>query len=102
MFKRSICLFVSAVMILAVISACSNDEKKEKQGNIHEITGPEPGDTYAEFEFKGFEEKASFKLFPENAPIAVEQFVERAERGYYDNRNIHRVIEDLFIQGGSV
>jgi peptidyl-prolyl cis-trans isomerase B (cyclophilin B) len=39
-------------------------------------------------------------LFPEHAPITVLNFVNLAERGYYNNLNFHRVIPDFMIQGG--
>lgn len=35
----------------------------------------------------------SFKLFPENAPKAVENFAGLAKRGYYDGVIFHRVIK---------
>jgi peptidyl-prolyl cis-trans isomerase B (cyclophilin B) len=39
-------------------------------------------------------------LFPEQAPLTVMNFVNLAERGYYDNFIFHRVIPDFMIQGG--
>jgi peptidyl-prolyl cis-trans isomerase B (cyclophilin B) len=40
------------------------------------------------------------KLFPEQAPKAVENFVTHSKKGYYDGLIFHRVIEDFMIQGG--
>lgn len=40
------------------------------------------------------------KLFPEYAPLAVENFVTLSQEGYYDGLTFHRVIEDFVIQGG--
>lgn len=40
------------------------------------------------------------KLFPEEAPKAVENFVTHAKNGYYDGIIFHRVIKDFMIQGG--
>ena len=40
------------------------------------------------------------KLFPEQAPKAVENFTTHAEEGYYDNLIFHRVINGFMIQGG--
>ncbi|NYF26207.1 peptidyl-prolyl cis-trans isomerase B (cyclophilin B) [Sporosarcina sp. JAI121] len=40
------------------------------------------------------------KLFPEQAPKTVENFLTHAENGYYDGIIFHRVIEDFMIQGG--
>ncbi len=40
------------------------------------------------------------KLFPEQAPKSVENFVTHAKNGYYDGIIFHRVIKDFMIQGG--
>lgn len=40
------------------------------------------------------------RLFPEQAPKAVENFVTHAKEGYYDGLTFHRVMEDFMIQGG--
>lgn len=40
------------------------------------------------------------KLFPEVAPLAVENFVTLAKNGYYDGVIFHRVINDFMIQTG--
>ena len=41
-----------------------------------------------------------FKLFPEIAPKAVENFVTHAKNGYYDDLIFHRIINDFMLQGG--
>lgn len=40
------------------------------------------------------------KLFPDQAPKAVENFLTHAENGYYEGIIFHRVINDFMIQGG--
>ena len=40
------------------------------------------------------------QLFPEHAPMTVENFVRLAQKGYYNNTIFHRVISDFMIQGG--
>jgi peptidyl-prolyl cis-trans isomerase B (cyclophilin B) len=40
------------------------------------------------------------KLFPEQAPKTVENFVKHSENGYYDGLIFHRVINGFMIQGG--
>ncbi|PWW29737.1 peptidyl-prolyl cis-trans isomerase B (cyclophilin B) [Cytobacillus oceanisediminis] len=40
------------------------------------------------------------KLFPEQAPKTVENFIKHSEDGYYDGLIFHRVIKDFMIQGG--
>jgi peptidylprolyl isomerase domain and WD repeat-containing protein 1 len=41
-----------------------------------------------------------FRMFPGECPLAVENFVTHARRGYYDNIRIHRVVRDFCIQTG--
>ncbi|MEW4355265.1 Cof-type HAD-IIB family hydrolase [Streptococcus pneumoniae] len=40
------------------------------------------------------------KLFPEQAPKTVANFIALAKDGYYDGVIFHRIIEDFMIQGG--
>ena len=42
----------------------------------------------------------TIKLFPEEAPLAVENFLTHAKEGYYDGIIFHRVINGFMIQGG--
>lgn len=42
----------------------------------------------------------NLNLFSEAAPVTVLNFVNLANRGYYDNTIFHRVIEDFMAQGG--
>jgi len=40
------------------------------------------------------------EMFPDEAPLTVANFVNLAQRGYYDGLTFHRVIGDFMIQGG--
>ncbi len=40
------------------------------------------------------------RLFPDQAPLTVLNFVNLAKRGFYDNLTFHRVIPSFVIQGG--
>ena len=40
------------------------------------------------------------KLYPEQVPNTVANFVNLAQRGFYDGLKFHRVIADFMIQGG--
>ncbi|MCB2184060.1 MAG: peptidylprolyl isomerase [Desulfobulbaceae bacterium] len=40
------------------------------------------------------------KLFADKVPLTVASFVNLVQRGFYDDLNFHRVINDFMIQGG--
>ena len=40
------------------------------------------------------------RLFPEQAPMTVANFVNLVQRGFYDGLSFHRVIADFMVQGG--
>ncbi len=42
----------------------------------------------------------TLELYPETAPLTVENFVKLAKEGFYDGLIFHRVIEGFMIQGG--
>jgi cyclophilin family peptidyl-prolyl cis-trans isomerase/HEAT repeat protein len=47
-------------------------------------------------------DKGSFtiELLPDDAPLTVDNFVQLAERGYFNNLAFHRVVPNFVIQGG--
>lgn len=63
-----------------------------------QFTGPAEGDTIAIFDTSQGEIRAV--LYPDKAPMAVENFVGLAQQGYYDNTVFHRVVQDFVVQGG--
>ncbi len=42
----------------------------------------------------------ALELFEDRAPLTTGNFIELAEKGFYDGLIFHRVIEDFMIQGG--
>lgn len=68
-------------------------------GNVYDVT-IQTGDIVAEFDIESFG-KIKAKLFPDIAPVGVQNFVQLAQDGYYDGKTIHRVISDFMFQGGS-
>lgn len=44
--------------------------------------------------------KIELKMFPEIAPLAVENFTTHVKNGYYDGIIFHRIIKNFMIQGG--
>ena len=44
--------------------------------------------------------KINLELYPEHAPISVDNFIDLVKSGFYDGLCFHRVIEGFMIQGG--
>ena len=42
----------------------------------------------------------TLELFEDVAPNTVANFISLAEKGFYSNKNFHRIIKDFMIQGG--
>jgi cyclophilin family peptidyl-prolyl cis-trans isomerase/HEAT repeat protein len=42
----------------------------------------------------------TIEFFPEDAPLAVDNFIKLAKSGYYDNVQIHRVVPNFVVQDG--
>lgn len=59
----------------------------------------EKGDVIAEIVVKDYG-TMKLRLFPEQAPKAVENFITHAKDGYYNNLTFHRILEEFMIQGG--
>ena len=87
MIKRIVCLLAAALFLLGR-SACA---KKESGNNgetvMVEITMRDGG-------------VIKLELYPDVAPITVENFTKLASEGFYDGLIFHRVIKGFMIQGG--
>jgi cyclophilin family peptidyl-prolyl cis-trans isomerase len=70
------------------------------KGNLGEVK-LQDGDLYAQIWVRNHG-TIRIKLFPEIAPLAVENFVQLAKDRYYDGKIFHRIVEDFMIQGGSL
>ena len=89
----------SAVLAIAAavgMCGCSG----AKQGNVGDVA-LKNGDKIAEITVEDFGVIKAV-LFPEIAPVGVENFIKLAEKGYYDGLKIHRVVPDCCLQGGSL
>lgn len=105
---------ISIVFLLlagALLCGCGDKKEKEadKEKNLKKTESPsgegvqfekgKEGDILAEMEIEGYG-TVTFRLFEEQAPKAVENFVKLSENGYYEGVIFHRVIKDFMIQGG--
>lgn len=100
MLKKIIKTVVSALLIGSVLLSAGCGGSTSAKGNVGEVT-LEPGDVFAVIKIMDYGE-ITVKLFPDAAPVGVAKFIELANRGYYNGKNIHRIIPDYVIQGGSL
>lgn len=107
------------LILMIILSACgTNTEKEADNANGSETEekqtnneAPEAPDNFPRLteevqgnerlvEMKTSKGNIKIKLFPDQAPKAVENFIKHSEDGYYDGVIFHRVIQDFMIQGG--
>lgn len=97
--KKVFAVVVAAMMCLT-LGACSTKtvNLSKVQSDEVQFAAPASGDTVATI--KTDKGDIKIKLYPEYAPLAVENFVTHAQNGYYDGVIFHRVVEDFVIQTG--
>lgn len=99
MNKKIISILAAVTLTLGLFSGCGKSDTTGPDVEIANFTAPIEGEKIAVITFKDFGE-VKVKLFPEYAPIGVENFIGLAEMGYYDELTIHRAEKDFCIQGG--
>lgn len=86
--------------IISITDIIGDDEiPRVVPADFDQLAPPVAGETVATITVAGFGE-IKLKFFPDEAPLAVENFVTHAENGYYDGIIFHRVMDDFMIQGG--
>ncbi|MCM1335396.1 MAG: peptidylprolyl isomerase [Bacteroides sp.] len=94
---KKIAAWIAAGCLLFSAAGCGEEAPT---GNIGDVT-LNTGDVYAVIHIMDYGDITA-KLFPDIAPESVERFTTFAERGYYEMKTIHRVINNYTIQGGSL
>src|SRR5688500_16987813 len=93
--------FISLALLLAFLVGCGDTQKpfsgptlpytptppKEKQKDPEVVIKTEMGDI-------------TVRLFEDDAPNTVANFITLADSKYYDGSVFHRIIKDFMIQGG--
>ena len=90
--RKLIALLMTIVLMggcMAVLSSCGKSE-----GNVN---SGDPVHVEIEMEDGGI---IKLELYPDIAPITVENFVNLAKNGFYDGLIFHRVWQNFMIQGG--
>ncbi|RLQ96872.1 peptidylprolyl isomerase [Falsibacillus albus] len=104
---KSLLVLMVVLLSILTIAACGTSSKEKtdaKQSSSGKITYPQlsktVGENEKEVEIDTSMGNIKIKLFPDEAPKAVENFIKHSEDGYYDGVIFHRVIKDFMIQGG--
>lgn len=96
--KKSTFIYPEDYQRVAAVKSPVITESTEK-GNSGEVK-LESGDTYAIISVKDYGD-IKVKLYPDEAPYAVQNFIDLALAGTYEGRTFHRVISGFMAQGGS-
>lgn len=91
----------AAACAVFCLTAAGCSSTVEYMGNTVEAE-LEDGDVFAVISLLDYEDDIVIKLFPQAAPRAVKQFIELANRPFYNNSTFHRIVKDQLIQGGSM
>lgn len=112
---KKVMISASLVLALGLFTACksdnaTNDTKEsstkttESSVDLNKVALPQLDNKVTDDEYLvelvTTEGNVKIKLFPKQAPKAVENFVKHAKDGYYKDTPFHRVIKDFMIQGG--
>ena len=84
--KRLIAVLLCAAMLMCVLGACG------KKNTVD-------GDVKVTIKVRDFGD-ITLELYPDKAPITVQNFVDLAESGFYDGLTFHRISSGFMIQGG--
>lgn len=97
--KKGFAVVVTIILCLC-LTACGAKIVNIAKVDSDELqfAAPQSGDTVATIKTDMGDIKVV--LYPELAPLAVENFVTHAQNGYYDGVSFHRVVEDFVIQSG--
>ena len=91
-YRKVLAVLLTAGMLMGslLLGGCTVREKEEVS------EGPA---IYADIEIQDYG-TITVALYPEKAPVTVENFVKLAEEGFYDGLTFHRIISGFMMQGG--
>lgn len=100
-FRRAMSVLLCGALLAA--GCCGCDAKKEvelSEENILNFTEPAEGEKIVVLTIKDRGD-ITVRLFEDECPKGVENFLGLVEQGYYDELIFHRVVQDFVIQGGN-
>lgn len=96
-FKELLLLFVLGVTL--AVSGCGTRETSQTAAPAEPSAKQEPNPQVLIETTKG---NITIELFPDKAPVSVENFLGYVIAGFYDGTVFHRVIPGFMIQGGGM
>lgn len=97
MIKKLLIICLSTIISISILTSCGKQKKAESP--ILNFTQPITGEEIAVFTIKNYGE-IKIKLFPEIAPLAVENFMGLIENGYYDELILYFLNSEECIKTG--
>ena len=100
MVRKVLSLVLFSLAGAGLLLGCQGSGKSRTvfESNELQFRTPAEGDPVAILDTSLGEIRAV--LFPDQAPLAVENFISLAQQGYYDGLLFHRVVENFVIQSG--
>lgn len=102
--RRFIALAAAAVLAAGLLTGCgggitgSSIKRPKVESEELQFQAPAEGDPIAIFNTGAGEVRAV--LYPDQAPMAVENFTRLAQEGYYNGTSFHRIVSGFVVQGG--
>lgn len=93
---KKVLSLILALVMCSLLAACADDSPSDdgdSQGNSD--TNP----VHVEMSVKDFG-TIQLELYPDIAPITVENFVSLVKEGFYNGLTFHRIVSGFMIQGG--
>ena len=97
--KKILCILLAAVMMALPLVSCGSGDDLPKITDFTNVAKTETQTNYVRFEVENFGH-FTIELYPNTAPITVENFKKLVSEGFYDGLRFHRVVADFVIQTG--
>lgn len=91
-------IMIGSILLLFFVSGCQ--PKTTKEGVIENISYQETEEKTNYVKVETSKGIMIAELYPEVAPITVENFQKLISEKFYDNLTFHRIVKDFMIQGG--
>ena len=94
-------IFIASLLLALIFTSCASDSSAPTQGTQTNTSTESSIDaSHPIVLLKTTAGNLEIELFPDVAPLAVENFMTHIKNGYYNKVAFHRIIKDFMIQGG--